>query len=420
MARPYELRSSRHVVSRVCLFMSLLVGSTSFLVAPRTGHGALTPRTSASGRGVEGRPTRQDTFPVFALRRASLLRTRHLEMSADAMPGPDVLGMDDIIFERYVGSVSYTESVTIEGDGPTLTAEGALRAGTDLVATVGTATVRVFAGSLDNIGMVTRGEDVRITLKEFPPPSEDDGVDLAANEVRALQALAPQGSTTLPFPWLYGELKMDFAAGDSLEGDEQWTAQIGTAPPRKGSRWLVYAYDGDGGNTLLSFSRPTAVRIAAAVEQRGGRRSMALAPLPRDVPWLFTSTHIPHALIQQTPVFLPLSCLQTCAHAGVCALTANRRPQEIPHNVNVSWCQYRSALSALQAAPTHALCRRLHVHGACLLTPTRTESAGYRRRALWSKALSRRRSRRLHACMRQATRTASSRLLAYSCRPSKA
>ena len=48
---------------------------------------------------------------------------------------------------------------------------------------MGTATVRVFAANLDDIGIRTRGDDVRVTLKEFPLPNQDDGVDLAAVEV---------------------------------------------------------------------------------------------------------------------------------------------------------------------------------------------------------------------------------------------
>jgi hypothetical protein len=64
---------------------------------------------------------------------------------AGGVEGLRVFGMDDVSLDRYLGQVTYTESVSV-GQGPSLTEEGALRAG-DLTATVGTATVRSFQAS---------------------------------------------------------------------------------------------------------------------------------------------------------------------------------------------------------------------------------------------------------------------------------
>ena len=176
----------------------------------------------------------------------------------------------------------------LSGEVPSLTEEGALRAG-DFTATVGTATVRIFQGSLTDVGIRTRGEDVRVTLKEFPSETQD-GLDLANNEAIVVTALASKQieASGMYFPRLYGTLTMNFVegnSGQSIELIEEWIAALGVPPPRLGSKWLVYAYEGDGDNTLLSFSRPTALRITAAREIRGSRRSLALPPLPRDVPW---------------------------------------------------------------------------------------------------------------------------------------
>jgi len=145
-------------------------------------------------------------------------------------------------------------------------------------------------------------------LKEYPAPLEDDAVDLAANEAKTIAALTGES-----FPRLFGKLQMDFAGGNSEEGDRAWITAMGVPPPRKGSTWLVFAYDGDGGNTLLSFSRPTKIRVAAAVEARGGRRSLALPPLPRDVSWVTTTRFVIRGCLPQA--LNALACLHEAGYA---------------------------------------------------------------------------------------------------------
>jgi hypothetical protein len=101
-------------------------------------------------------------------------------------------------------------------------------------------------------------------------------------------------------PGLCGVLEVGFAAGESREADAAWVSALGVGPPRNESTWLVYyPYEGDGGNTLLSFCRPTAERIADAKQARGTRRSLALPPLPRDVPWSKTVRFIVQGVIPQ-------------------------------------------------------------------------------------------------------------------------
>ena len=54
----------------------------------------------------------------------------HVTMSVIKLDAMHSFSMDDINFERYVGQVSYTESMTVEGDSrPTFTDEGTLRGG---------------------------------------------------------------------------------------------------------------------------------------------------------------------------------------------------------------------------------------------------------------------------------------------------
>ena len=281
---PCPRRETRAPALLACVCaLAALVPSAGFIVCTPIGHFGVDwqapfrrPSDSA-GRG-------------FALPRPSqayLLSACSRGASWQDDLGLDVLSLDDLTFDRYIGSVSYTESVTVEGSGPELTADGAMRMGVS-TATVGTASVRVFQASLTDIGMLTRGDDVRVTLKEFPAAANEDDADLAANEAATLAALAgKQGGGAQALTRLCGVLEMGFAAGESDEADADWTSALGVAPPRQDSTWLVYyPYEGDGGNTLLSFARPTAERIAEAKEARAGRRSLALPPLPRDVPWL--------------------------------------------------------------------------------------------------------------------------------------
>ena len=288
-ANPIQSLSTTMI--KASIWAGLLASVSAFLLDPTLC------RSSALGRP---RGAKKACDPV---RKGGMATTGHVQralMSANPASGGlnewAMLGRDDVEFERYVGSVSYTESVTMQGDGPTLTDEGTFRA-SDFTATVGTATVRVFQGKLTNIQMLTRGDDVRVTLKEYPQPNDDDGVDLADNEARAIAALA---SAEWNFsPRLYGQFQLEFCAGQSAEGDAQWTAMMNCPPPRKAAKWLVWAYEGDGGNTLQSFSRPTAVRIAAAAELRGGRRSLGLAPLPKDVPWIQTARFVLKGIVPQ-------------------------------------------------------------------------------------------------------------------------
>jgi len=276
------------------LLWGLLVGVSSAFVAPFTilrGHAVGVMNPAPSPRRLQLRAqSRSSRAAVFA------------SLQLDSVPE---FKMRDINFERYVGQVAYTESVSIEGSGPSLTEEGTLRAGAAFVATVGTATVRVFEGSLTDISIKTRGDDVRVLLKEYPPANEDDGVDLAANEAAAIAAL--EGDA---FPRLFGRFRLDFSASEKFNGE--WIDAFGTLPPRAGCTWLVYAFDGDGGNTLLSFSLPTKVRIAAAEEARGGRRALALPPLPRDVSWLSTGRFVVKGIMPQA-----LAALASVHEAGL-------------------------------------------------------------------------------------------------------
>ena len=73
-------------------------------------------------------------FPTCRRQRASPLV---LACARAGWQGLDVLSVDDLTFDRYIGSVSYTESVSVEESGPELTAEGAMRT-VIKTATVGT------------------------------------------------------------------------------------------------------------------------------------------------------------------------------------------------------------------------------------------------------------------------------------------
>jgi hypothetical protein len=296
--------------------LAALVPSAGFIICTPVGHFVSTdwqvPFRQPSASAGRGFALRRPSAGAGSCKRfcsSSPRRQAHL-LSACARGaswqdelGLDVLSLEDLTFDRYIGSVSYTESVTVEGSGPELTADGAMRMGVS-TATVGTASVRVFQASLTDIGMLTRGDDVRVTLKEFPAAANEDDADLAANEAATLAVLAgKQGGGAHALPRLCGVLKMGFAAGESDEADADWTSALGVAPPRQDSTWLVYyPYEGDGGNTLLSFARPTAERIAEAKEARAGRRSLALPPLPRDVPWL--AAFLPHPVPASCTVLL--------------------------------------------------------------------------------------------------------------------
>jgi len=190
--------------------------------------------------------------------------------------------MDDITFDRYVGQVSYTESMTIEGDSkPVLTEDGAFSGGGAASFTVAAATVRLFQATLTDVSIRTKGLDGRVWLREFPASesAEGTGEDLAATEATAVCMLQGQA-----FPQLFGKVEMRDAGGDTTGAQKavaEWVTTLGVAPPRVGATWLIYAYEGDGANTLGAFARPTAVRIADAQAARAGRRSLALPPLPR-------------------------------------------------------------------------------------------------------------------------------------------
>ena len=190
--------------------------------------------------------------------------------------------MDDITFDRYLGQVSYTESMTIEGDSkPVLTEDGAFSVGAAASFTVAAATVRLFQATLADVSIRTKGLDGRVWLREFPASesAEGTGADLAAQEAAAVCALEGRA-----FPQLFGKVEMRDAGGgttDEQEAVAEWVKTLGVAPPRVGATWLIYAYEGDGANTLAAFARPTADRIAAAQAARAGRRSLALPPLPR-------------------------------------------------------------------------------------------------------------------------------------------
>ena len=165
--------------------------------------------------------------------------------------------MDDIIFGRYVGQVSYTESTTIEGDSkPVLTEDGAVSGGGAASFTVAAATVRLFQATLGD-GIRTEGLDRRVWLREFPASesAEGEGADLAATEAAAVCALEGRA-----FPQLFGKVEMRDPGGGTTgaqQAEAQWVAGLGVAPPRVGATWLVYAYEGNGDNTLAAFARPT-------------------------------------------------------------------------------------------------------------------------------------------------------------------
>jgi hypothetical protein len=188
--------------------------------------------------------------------------------------------MDDITFDRYVGQVSYTESMTIEGDSkPVLTEDGAFSGGGAASFTVAAATVRLFQATLTDVSIRTKGLDGRVWLREFPASESAEGADLAAAEAAAVCALEGRA-----FPQLFGKVEMRDAGGDTTGAQKavaEWVTTLGVAPPRVGATWLIYAYEGDGANTLGAFARPPADRIAAAQSARAGRRSLALPPLPR-------------------------------------------------------------------------------------------------------------------------------------------
>ena len=188
--------------------------------------------------------------------------------------------MDDITFVRYMGQVSYTESMTIEGDSkPVLTEDGAFSGGAAASFTVAAATVRLFQATLTDVVIRTKGLDGRVWLREFPASESAEGADLAAAEATDVCALEGRA-----FTQLFGKVEMRDVGGgrtDAQEAVAEWVKTLGVAPPRVGATWLIYAYEGDGANTLAAFARPTADRIAAAQAARAGRRSLALPPLPR-------------------------------------------------------------------------------------------------------------------------------------------
>ena len=202
--------------------------------------------------------------------------------------------MDDITFDRYVGQVSYTESMTIEGDSkPVLTEDGAFSGGGAASFTVAAATVRLFQATLTDVSIRTKGLDGRVWLREFPASESAEGADLAAAEAAAVCALEGRA-----FPQLFGKVEMRDAGGDTTVAQQaEWVKTLGVAPPRVGTTWLRFAYEGDWDNTLVAFARPTADRIAArrnawlfwcstqtwiyvTFADRAGRPSLALPPAP--------------------------------------------------------------------------------------------------------------------------------------------
>jgi len=138
------------LASRALASLALLCGAHAFLSAPAAGRVG-----SRLGACTHGR--REWVVVCGARRRGGAAATAAPRACAGAggMEGLRVFGMDDVSLDRYVGQVTYTESVSV-GQGPSLTEEGALRAG-DLTATVGTATVRSFQASLTDISVRTRG-----------------------------------------------------------------------------------------------------------------------------------------------------------------------------------------------------------------------------------------------------------------------
>lgn len=145
--------------------------------------------------------------------------------------------MDDITFDRYMGQISYTESMTIEGDSkPVLTEDGAFSGGGAASFTVAAATVRLFQATLTDVSIRTKGLDGRVWLREFPASESAEGADLAAAEATAVCALEFRA-----FPQLFGKVEMRDAGGDTTgaqQAEAEWVAALGVAPPRVGATWL--------------------------------------------------------------------------------------------------------------------------------------------------------------------------------------
>lgn len=93
-------------------------------------------------------------------------------------------------------------------------------------------TVRVFLARLNDPQAVSRGEDVRVSLREYSSGR------VAENEIKA-HAQLPSDA---PVVTLIGTMNAEEFEKDELV--EAWVANLRVDPPKKGSTWLVFKWAG--------------------------------------------------------------------------------------------------------------------------------------------------------------------------------
>lgn len=141
----------------------------------------------------------------------------------------------ELTLAGYVGSVGVMEVSDVEsGLGPRRTK------------TATSTRVRVFLARLNDPRAVAKGEDVRVSLREYSSP------DLAEQEIRAHSQL-PQGASVVT---LLGTLR-----GEDLEADdtliEAWVANLRVDPPARGAAWLVFRWAGSRTAAALPDDPPS-------------------------------------------------------------------------------------------------------------------------------------------------------------------